>query len=418
MNRINTITILIAITLVISACLGAQETGIAPTSTSILTPPDLPPVSPSETNAPSPFPGLTITYILDGNAWLWDGITPNRQLSNDGEATRVIISDDGKIIAYQRGQSLWVVNPTGSFPQMLVDIPAYGAPILPERGAGLTLFINQFEFQPNTHWIYFTTAWGGNKPGIQSRDLHRIQVDDPMPQAVLTQDGGSITFSDDGILLALASETNIKVAHADGSTLLTALSYPVISNKTDYIPQVVWISDGSGFYTVLPNDTGGKSKYLFVSSEGLFSAQLSEFDGSIPLISPDGLKVAYVEQTASGFSLHIVEASNVDTTIATYENAPMLIPWHWSPDSNYVVFSNAHPVLLLTAGIGIPAFPLTESVSPNSLRWIDNDHFIFFREGKLLIGEINNPDTILIASGFLKDGENINSYDFAIHPTP
>lgn len=137
-----------------------------------------------------------------------------------------------------------------------------------------------------------------------------------------------------------------------------------------------------------------------------------------PIISPDGLKVAYVNLVDATFNLHVIEASTADTIIASYEGAPLLVPWGWSPDSKLVTFSNAHPVLLLTAGIGIPPSPLTESVTPSSLRWVSADRFIFFREGKLLIGQINNPETISIASGFANDQSNTKHYDFTINPRP
>jgi hypothetical protein len=399
------------------ACLGTPKPTGMPVSTPTVTSPSSSAV-PTSTALPAQLAGLKIAYILDGNIWFWDGGAPPHQLTSDGDAAQVKISDDGTVIAYQRGQSLWAINADGSSLRLLVDVISYATPILPERGAGLTLFLVQFEFQPNTHWVYFTTAWGGEKLIIQSRDLHRVNADAPTLQMLLDRDGGTITFSTDGNLLALASLTSIKVIHADGSGLVTALSYPVIFTMVDYIPQVVWLSDGTGFYTVIPNDIDRKSKYLFVSAEGNFSAQLAEYEGGLLVISPDGLKVAYSNLTADIWELHIIEASTADTIIASYKGAPLLVPWGWSPDSKLVTFSNAHPVLLLTAGIGIPPSPLTESVTPNSLRWVSADRFIFFREGNLLIGQINNPETISIASGFANDQSDTKHYDFTINPPP
>lgn len=407
--------LLLGTVLLTLACLGAPQPTSLPIINSAETPESVPSATPQATALPEPLGKLKIAYILNGNVWFWDGGAPAQQLTSEGDATQVTISDDGAVIAYQRGQSLWAVNVDGSSSRLLVDVVSYATPILPERGAGLTLFLAQFEFQPKTHWVYFATAWGSNKPIIQSNDLHRVNTDVPTPQMLLDRDGGTITFSTDGNLLALASLTSIKIIHADGSGLVTALSYPIISTMVDYIPQVVWLSDGTGFYTAIPNDNGGKSKYLFVSAAGTFSAQLAEYEGSILVISPDGLKVAYVKRTANADELHVIEASNTDTIIASYEGAPMLIPWSWSADSKRVVFSNAHPMLLLTAGIGIPPSPLTEAISPYSLRWIDAEHFIFFREGNLLIGQINNPETILIASGFSNQAEP-KEYDFVVSP--
>ncbi len=418
--KINPRLLVLVILFLAGACVSQPIAADTPSAEPASATPDAnPSAAPAETTVPSPNLGITVTYIFNGNAWLWDGSTPARQLTRDGDAAQVKLSDDGAVIAYQRGQTLWAVNADGSSARLLVDVASYATPILPERGAGLTLFLGQFEFQPSTHWIYFTTVWGGEKPIIQSRDLHRVNADAPTPQALLTQDGGTITFSTDGNLLALSSLTSIKVIHADGSGLVTALSYPVISSIEDYIPQVVWLSNGTGFYTVIPNDNGGKSKYLFVSSEGNFSAQLAEYEGLIPpVISPDGLKVAYVNQTATSLDLHVIEASTADTIIASYQGAPFLFPWDWSPDSKQITFSNAHPVLLLTAGIGIPPSPLTESVTPYSLRWVSADRFLFFREGELLLGQVGNPNNISIASGFPKDQEDTRHYDFTTNPLP
>jgi hypothetical protein len=401
--------------LLMLACLGAPTPTSLPVNTAAATSLPNPSAALTSTDLPAQLAGLKVAYILDGNIWLWDASPSADQLTSDGDAVQVKISDDGIVIAYQRGQSLWAVNANGSSPQLLVDIVSYATPILPERGAGLTLFLDQFEFQPNTHWIYFTTSWGGEKPIIPSNDLHHVNADSPIPNILLDKDGGNITFSADGNLLVLASLTSIKVIHADGSRMVTALSYPVISMIEDYIPQVVWLSDGTGFYTVIPNNNGEKSKYLFVSSERSFSAQLAEYEGLAAVISPDGLKVAYADLVDTTFNLHVIEVSTADTIIASYERAPLLIPWGWSPDSKLVVFSNAHPMLLLTAGIGIPPSPLTEAISPYSLRWIDAEHFIFFRKGDLLIGQINNPETISIDSGFSNQADT-KDCDFVIGP--
>jgi hypothetical protein len=423
MKRNPRLLVLVILSLV-SACVSQPSaTDATPAELSFATPDANPSAAPDETNVPDPNLGITVAYLLDGNVWLWDESAPARQLTSDGDAAQVKISDDGAVIAYQRGQSLWASNADGSSSRLLVDVPAYASPILTPRAPGLNLFLAQFEFQPGKHWVYFSTAWGDEKPNLPSNDLYRVDTDSPTPQVLLPKDGGTITFSTDGNLLALASLTSIKVIHADGSGLVTALSYPVISLLTDYKPQVVWLSNGTGFYTVIPGNDGEKGKYLFVSADGTFSAQLAEYSGvSVdscpPIISPDGLKVAYVNQTATSLDLHIIEASTADTIIASYPGAPLLFPWSWSPDSKRVTFSNATPVLLLTAGIGLPPSPLTESVTPFSLRWVSVDRFIFFREGELLIGQVGDANTVSVTSGFPKDQEDTRHYDFATNPLP
>lgn len=422
MNRTSRLLLMIASILMTLACLGTPKSPETPIST--VTAPTIanPTAAMVETSMPSPFPGLKVAYILDGNVWIWNGTTPARQLTSEGDAVHVKLSDDGEAIVYQRGQSvmtqngqsLWMVTANGlSSPRLLVNLPIYDS-INPSSEK---LVIGQFEFQFNTHWIFFSTA---RSNGTNFTDLYSVNADTPtLPQELLDKDGGIITFSPDGNLLALSSLNSIKVIHADGSNLITALHYPTISLETGYIPQVVWMENGTGFYTVLPDNSGIISKYLFVSADGSINAQMAELgsDLATPIISPNGLKVAYVKQTATADELHIIEASTADSIIASYEAAPMLSLWNWSPDSKRIVFSNAHPILLMTAGLGIPPTPLTESVSPLSLRWISEDRFIFFLEGELLVGQLDSTKTILVATGFSNQAD-ASYYDFTVIALP
>ena len=250
------------------ACLGESETA-KPTEATSAT--DIP--EPSETTAPTATPyapnlGITVAYIFDGNIWIWDETAPARQITSDGDAWRVALSDDGKMIVYQRnrytpyepvpaqelGTSLWAVNSDGSSQRELTSINSLVGTAVPLRGGETTLHFDQIEFQPGTHWLYFNTYWSGNQGIIAANDLHRIDVDTPALQTLLSSCGGKFNFSPNAELLTLSSITYIKIIHADGSGLITALSYPIIDNLTDYKPKTVWMKDSMGFYTVLPSD--------------------------------------------------------------------------------------------------------------------------------------------------------------------
>jgi hypothetical protein len=90
----------------------------------------------------------------------------------------------------------------------------------------------------------------------------------------------------------------------------------------------------------------------------------------------------------------------------------------WSPDSKRVVFFISDRLFPFAAGIGLPPAPLTESAAPYSLRWLDAERFIFFREGRLLLGQVGSSQTFEIASGFDKYFQNVNAYDFVLLPSP
>jgi len=411
MNR--NIIFLLPILLITLACLGTPT--IAPTNT----PPPIaltfvpgaevpPPVFPNTPANGGPASnaqpsGLKVAYVLNGNLWFWSDATPARQLTNDGDTFRLRLSDDGAVIVYQRGQSLWAINADGSSARQLVDVPAFTGRPLP----------GTFEFQPNSHRIYFTTR--ASAPEVIPTDLHRVDADAPAPQTLLTQDGGEFTFSPDGSLLALAQTDRINILRADGSGLVTAFQFQTVNTQSDwsYIPQVVWMPDSTGFYTVIPAQ---KSRFMYVMADGSFSAQLAEFSAadlrlSQPLISPDGSKVAYATQNGTTLDVHLIDASTADLTVASHPNAPQLGLWAWSPDSARFAYW-IDPVLPLMAGFHIPSTPLVDSITPYSLTWVAPDKFIYLRNGELRLGQLSNPALTVIAAGF-SPTDDARVYDFA-----
>jgi hypothetical protein len=94
--------------------------------------------------------------------------------------------------------------------------------------------------------------------------------------------GGEWTFSPDGQRFALAQAEAIRIFNQDGSGGQEVLNFPFVSTYSEwvYYPQVVWVNDSSGFYTVIPasqslDNPTETSKYYFISlAEG--SALLTE----------------------------------------------------------------------------------------------------------------------------------------------
>ena len=399
--------LLVAISIFLTtACLGTPGSAGPPVKTPTPDSTATPSVPPTSTAVPDYIMGLKIVYILDGNVWLWSVFASPRQLTSDGDATQVKISDDGTVIAYQHEHSLGAVVVDSSYSYQIIEFPSRPWTEIPD----------QFDFHPDTHSVYLITKF-------EDSDTHYLRFTGGRDVLGFWNGDGVFNLSPDGNLLALALQDRILIYRAGASDFSSSIPYPNNSAQADYVPQVVWLSDGTGFYTVLPNPTTHTSKYFFIPADGKFSAQLAEFesvplDESAPVISPDGLKVAYVKRTGNTSELHVIEASTADTLIASYENAPMLVPWNWSPDSKWIIFSNSHPIFLLKAGIGIEPSPLTASATPNSLRWINADHFIFFHEGNLLIGQVDNPNTFLVASGFSRDEQDMSYYDFTTNALP
>jgi dipeptidyl aminopeptidase/acylaminoacyl peptidase len=360
---------------------------------------------------------LKVAFILNGNIWFWSETTPARQLTSDGGAAQIKLSDDGKIIAYQRAQTLWAVNNDGTSPRQLVDVPAFtGHPLL-----------GQFDFQPNSHTLFFVTYETVEETySLPSNDLHRVDADAPAPaQTILAQGGGEFTFSPDGRLIALAQTGRINVAYTDGAGLISALDFTKVKTYSDwsFIPQVVWIVDSTGFYTVIPAsdpaaNPGQKSRFLYIAADGSFNAQLADFPAasvriSKPLIAPDGSKVAYVTQKDSTLDIHVIDASTADTIVASHSDAGLINLWAWSPDSARFAYFTADVSRPLLTGINLPSTPLMDALVPYSLTWVSADKFLYFRDGELRLGQVGNPLLTVIATGFPNTQEDTRYYDFA-----
>ncbi|MEW5940709.1 MAG: hypothetical protein AB1750_13655 [Chloroflexota bacterium] len=411
---------LLALVLLLSAC--SSSTPPPPTfdlsGLPTITPGPGSEVPPTELLAPAtavPFnpSGLKVVFSLNGNVWFWSETTPARQLTSDGDAAQVKLSDDGKVIVYQRAQTLWAVNNDGSNLRQLADIPTLtGHP-----------FLGQFDFLPNSHTVYFASLESAQ--GGVPADLHRVDADTLAPRTLLAQGGGQFTFSPDGRLVALAQTGRINVAYAEGGNLVSALNFPPVKTYSDwsFIPQVVWLENSSGFYTVIPPsdiaaNPAQKSRFLYVAADGSFTAQLAEFNMadlrvSQPLIAPNGSKVAYVTQNGSTLEVHVIDASTADLIVASHLNAPLIGLWAWSPDSARFAYHTGDPSRLLLAGLNLPSTPLlVDAIAPYSLAWVDANRFLYIANGELRVGQFGNPTLAVIATGF-SNTQDTRYYDFA-----
>lgn len=397
--------------LILQACLSAPNATEIAVNGQTPAPESIPSPTPQPTAMPSYLSQLRVAYILNGNVWVWDSSTGARQLTNESFSWRPKISSDGQVVVYQQEITLYSVNIDGTNTRKIVDLAEFGRPTN----------IIQFEFQINTHNLFFTKNVSINDTEIE---LYSIEPESPINGALLAFDAGNFNFSPDGRLIALSTPTGIKIMDVDGvRSVITAFSYSPINQNSiaDYLPQTVWMKDASGLYTVIPSET--KSRFLYISSDGAIQAQLAEFasegpDISQPVISPDGTKVAYVTKRDTTYELHIIDAATIDTIIASYDNPPMFELYGWSPDSKRVTFSISDPLFVFAAGIGLPPALLTESAAPDSLRWVDADHFIFFREGRLLVGQVGSSQIFEIATGFDRQMQTTNFYDFVLLPSP
>jgi len=323
------------------------------------------------------YPNLFVVYEKSGYLWAWvEGrLTP---ITTGGADSRPRLSADGKLVAFQRGEELWVVETSGQNPRKL-----FGQ-------AGVVPL--QFEFAPFSHKVYFTTA---SLDGAPRFDLNLAEVDaNTLKPLFPTGQGGQFTFQPDGRQLALVQPDKIIVSSADGRGAQVVYQFsPTKTMQGDYLPQIAWMENGYGFKTVIP---GSPARLMFILAAGGQPAQLAEFL-AVPIgetyIAPDGSKVLYLKARGNDLELHVIDASTADKTYFAYAREKIGL-LGWTPDSKNMLFWVDNPRQAWIA-IGDQRTPLSDVTYAAGVTWVDPNTYLFLNESELRLRIAGQPSQVI-----------------------
>jgi Tol biopolymer transport system component len=391
LNRILPLGALLLLTLCLIACQAITSSALATSAapadavasqvadnlTAAVPAPGLPPASGSMGN-----PGLLVVYEKSGNLWAWVG-SGISQITSGGPDSHPRVSADGKLVAFQRGPELWVVEISGQNPRKLFG----------EAGA-LPL---QFDFAPSGHKVYFTSAASDGTPRF---DLNLTDVDGNSARPLLEAgQGGEFTFLSDGSQLALVQPDKIIVARSDGIGAQVVYQFqPTKGSNGAYLPHIAWMDNGYGFKTVIPGSAGSPSRFMFVMAAGGQPAQLAEFPAVPPLISdtyiaPDGSKLMYLKEQGGNLELHVIDASTADKTYFGYARDKFGI-LGWTPDSRNMLFWIDDPRRTWIAA-GDNQSPLSDGTYAAAVTWVDANTYLFLNESELRLRILGQPSQVI-----------------------
>jgi hypothetical protein len=368
-----------------------------------------------------------VVYAKGGAIWLWDAATGSpKQLTSfrgDNPATPFKeqdqspkISEDGQVIAFIRDNNLWAMDGRGENQRMLVSAADLAS--LSRSTAGMYYLPRQFDFARRSHDVYFNIATMMKDTTDPEFNLAKVSADSPGVRALLndSQGGEDFVFSPDGTKIALPRSNKINVVNADGTGLKTIFSFQPIKMKDAafYIPEIVWLSDGSGFKTVLPGpDSAAPARFMFISSDGAIVAKLAEFNASPffvghPFISPDGSRVLYTKMHGTGLELHVIDAGTADKTYFSHAADAFKI-FGWAPDSrNFLCEMDGATWLVSQAG---SLTELSDVSDVEKLVWVDAQHFLFIaHDSSLRYRSLSQPGVVL------DDGLDDGTFDFVAAP--
>jgi Tol biopolymer transport system component len=284
--------------------------------------------------------GLRIVYLREGNLWSWVEAAGAVQLTDTGDISTVRLSDDGQSLAYMRGSEVWLVGMDGQNARLL---------------------------------------------------------------ATQQSAGGALWFAPNGSLLAISTNDHINAINLQDASTTTVMTYPAIQNN--YAPQVIWTPDASGFKTVIPPQTGtGQADFLFVFTSGTV-ASLAKFalvplSESLPYLSPDGGYIIYAEKLNDrNESLYLMDSSGATRPYG--EAAAKVRALGWLPDSQRFAYTFEDTSRTFVGNVNAPPVEIPLE-GYQTLRWVDEEHYLGLQDGSLYLGNLNNGKTLIDAqvSGF------------------
>ena len=373
------------------------EAGMFPTHT--------PPPEPSATTEPTPAPtptGITfripsqtlkLVYIIDGNLWYWEEGQSPIQLTSQGDAYLVALSDDISQVAYAReldisSRELWAINTDGSGARVLVDSADFKEMIL--FADDLTGAPLQLDWVPGTDLVIFSTRLVFEYPGMgRKHELRTVNaISRTMTVIADIDQGGKFSLAPDGQQVALSLPDKINLVKTDGSDLRELYSFPQIITDSEwwYYPPLSWTLDSSIVRLILPPehpmfDLDLPTRIINLPTDGSSARIVSEIL-TIPvfnaesILSPDARQLAYVgpgssENSGGG----ILYTSSFNGSGAEAYDEGQITPYAWSPDNRHFLYSANGLNKIGNIGEPIVSFQVPGPLS--KIQFFDPSHYLF-----------------------------------------
>jgi hypothetical protein len=379
----------------------------------------------------APSPTIRVAYTDAGNVWLVEGSSPPVQLTNSGQAYKVLVSSDGERIVYlQRppNQSvpteIRVIHRDG-MGDMAVMTPQQWDALYPLQGFEHN-DVSMIAFVPGTHRLMLNTRATANAPGVfKYDDLLELNVDTGQLQKVCAPGaGGDFAISPDGTKVAIVLPQSISLAAVDGSDLHSnVITYEAVTTYSEYqyYAQPIWRQNSSAFGVAIssadPLGSNPSGTIWTVSAADGSATQLGQIAGDFfflqtgasPSLSPTQDWVAFTRPGARSSSPPNLMLAHPDGTgISPYDQGQ--IQWEgWSPNALRFAYGMGGPYELYLGTPDAPRLPVGQGTD---LRWLD-DHQFFYLEGSTGSWTLARFEGGVVPAILAQPSGDFVSYDFA-----
>jgi len=386
----------------------AATVTLVPTSTHTLPPSPTPTATPTriprwcrQNMTPAPtLPAaqgiLTVTYIDNGNLWIWREGEDPRALTGSGDLNFQTLSEDGQRVAFLRGLDdrqieLWVVDADGQNERRLVSAARFTAMIRKPNVEAVHPF--GLRWVPRTHTLAFNSFPVYADPiDFVADDLWLAYADTGELRQLLPHgEGGEFVYSPDGKQIALLTPDRMDLINSDGRNRRpnTIPGYHAVGmGEFLFYPQPAWAADSRSLKVGVPvaedvRDPHPLIEIWEVTLLGFEAQKLTTLEGLPPSLvySPDRSRVAYwrwPDLEGDNPVLHLAQVDGVNREDAPYWRGPQTDFLSWAPDSQKFTFWEARRDRILLGGICQEPAPLADySSSTGMSRWVDSRQTLF-----------------------------------------
>jgi hypothetical protein len=387
--------------------------------------------TPPASEAPAPpaaTPTPRIVYTDAGNLWALEEDGSSHQVTFDGGASDVYLSDDGERLAY-----VWRSDPAGHGELRAVDADGGATTVLltaaqldalyPIAEGTVGTDLSQIAFLPGTHRLVFNTYLIPEFMGFSKHDdLWMIDTETAELISLLPAgDGGDFAIAPDGSQMAVIRPTSVSAVNADGTNYRPDLiTFPWVITYSEFLfyPLAVWNPESTALVASIPSedplaDSAGGTLWRIPAGAGP-ATPLATIPGGFyfhfwrsPAVSPDLTRVAFTRHAgADDEDLYLAQVDGTGEVIYTTGD----VDWAgWAPDSNHFAFTLGTPSDLM---IGAPGEPPTPIGSGTRFRWVSATEYLFLAgtggSWTLTRGTIGGPPETLVSPA----GDPV-SYDFS-----
>jgi hypothetical protein len=390
------------------------------------------PTTPTATSEPLPPTSAAlprIVYTDAGNVWALEEDGTSHQLTSDGGASDVFISDDGARVVYvwrsapgAHGE-LRVVNGDGSGGAAVLLTAAQLDAFYPIAEGTVGTDTSMIAFVPGTHRVIFNTYAIPEFMGFMRHDDLWV-IDADTAELISLRpggEGGDFFITPDGSQMALITPTSVSMINTDGTNHRPDLiTFPWVITYSEFLftPLASWNADSSMVAAVIPSedplaDTISGSIWTIPADTGP-ATLVATISGNFyfhfwrnPAVSPDMSWVAFTRRVGADDE-DLILAHTDGTGEVVYATGE--VDWAgWSPDSTHFAYRFGEPSGMTVGALGGAPVPLGPGID---FRWMNDTEFLYLAGSAgawtLTRGSIGGSTEALVSPA----GDFI-AYDFA-----